>query len=569
MILVALFSFGAIVHCPSAAVAQSVPPSQEVLTEHQVREFRSWIEKTRASDFDTRSRWHRIFTRSARSALPNLGRHLITKGGLAGVAAGVWIHNGVTLYTGLAEPAPEALVLSVEYRQAEESLTGRGAGGFFRYYETDGTLVGSGALLSVSYSFQNGRCRGSFSYAYTSTHPLGYAGYFGIRQVSGSTTVYCRVDQIARHGLDNPLFMDTTLNSTNDAMLEWYTFDVRGPEANVRRPVAPAFPATSSSNRWENPVFDWGSSTIELAPPEYTPPEGDYVATPQETRDLYDAIRSDPEYQPATDDLPREDSQLSPEEREKKFGPVVWTRENPDGSTTTRYADGTEITEWPDGTTRVRYPDGREQWEYPDGTIRRYNPRTGEEVTEYPDGTTRTRQYPPGTPSHELPHTNPTTEIVQYPDGTTRTRQNPNTNEETEQWTDPTGQPQPRPDPERYPEPSNPPTPGTGTPTGGPTNQSGSSCNNPRQSSLELPELDVDEKFPFSLILWTGQSIQMLASPGDSSAPCLDLPMFNRTWCFSEISGIISLMRNLVWFFGAIFLCFFFYQLIKGGSKTE
>jgi hypothetical protein len=114
--------------------------------------------------------------------------------------------------------------------------------------------------------------------------------------------------------------------------------------------------------------------------PEYTPAEGDFISTPQQTEDLAHALRADPEYDPDAErdgaivympgagngDQAETDPGGDPGTG-TDHGPSEWTRENPDGSTTTHYQDGTEVTTWPDGWTYTKPADGTGSWTDPSG----------------------------------------------------------------------------------------------------------------------------------------------------------------------------------------------------------
>lgn len=502
---------------------------------YKVAQFKRWLDGTDPAKFYGQSsetpqarseRLRRIWSRSLRPAGGGALKSTLIRGGLAGVAAGVWIHNGVTLYH-VADcgdtSCPDPLSINAEFRQAQEDVEGTSAAGAVVQRYSNGQLVGAGMVTGASVSWVGRDVTVNIEFTGESSISSSYIGSGG-HTFEGSPA--SSINLYTGSGGETTVPAATSPTSP-------YRFYTRDVEDNVPQDVVEFGPTWSygESVTWQNPVFDTG--LMVESPPEYTPTEGDYLASPAESDALYERFVSDPEYNPDTD------TQRSPrEEHDRKAGALipehgekVWTTENPDGSFTTRFQDGTEFTTWPDGTEMLRRADGTQEWRYPDGTTR----------TIRPDGT----------------------EITRWPDGTTRTR----TSEGTEEWTDPNGAPRPAPGPNEYPEPPTQASPGS---PGGPTSQGDSTCAVARTSKLDLPELDVQDKFPFSLILWTVQSLEVLSSPPAAAAPCLNLPFGdNVTWCFSEMQGTVNLMRNLAWFFGAIFLMIGFYILIKGGSKTE
>lgn len=554
------FVFGvcAVGSVQTSALAQ-LPPSEEVSNEHKVRQFRAWVEKTNADDFQERSRWRRIFTRSARSSLPGLGRKLLVRGGLIGAAAGVWVHNGVVLYNvGQCGETycPEALVLDVEFRKAQDAASALDLQSvFYNEYELvngDERLVGSFVLNS----FDVRRRLGSDSYDVTITGTRKGKARFS----NGFSVYFLKPDDSYVGGTHASTNWTTASPDVQD--YEWTGVFTQPPnvanhasKVGVYRNIPPdgyisQLQPLEDYVSWENPVFDWGASTV--ASPEYAPAEGDYVATQQDSDALYNAIKSDPEYEPAKDDIPAdsEDQQTQHERRVGELvpqhGPVIDTTTNPDGSVTTRFQDGTTLTTWPNGDETVRTPDGKESTRYKDGTREEWDPATRRLTTIYPDGTTRVRQYPE--------------------DGTNQ-RPSPSTQPQTDQWTDPSGRNISRPDTNTYPEtaPRPAPSPPAGGGGGGGTPSTDLSCPAPLTAKPVLPDVGWEEKFPFSLIITAKETLGQLV--GTPNAPTFNLPMIGQQ-DLSRFDGVMSVMR-VVWLvlIGGILMPLMFYRLIKGGGE--
>jgi hypothetical protein len=290
-------------------------------------------------------------------------------------------------------------------------------------------------------------------------------------------------------------------------------------------------------------------------PPEYQPTEGDYVPSGQERSDFYNDIKADPEYKPTTDEPPLEEEWQKQHERRvgeliPTHGPEEWTRTNPDGSRTTRFRDGTEITTSPDKTEMVRRSDGTEEWTYPDGTTKRVTP-DGTETTTSPDGTIRTRR-PDGT------------ETTKWPDGTTRTRRDG----QPDEWTNPDGTVRPTPTPEeitqKYPEPKPAPNPSPNAGPGGSgtTNQGPDGCASPRTMTFDLPEIPLQDHFPFSLMLKAWDWMSMLVST--PSAPSFTLPMFGTISPPPAMNSVASAVRTVIGLVVGIGMSFWFYRYITG-----
>ncbi len=424
-----------------------------------------------------------------------------------------------------------------------------------RNVASDGTLISAAVITQARYDYLGAdRCRVEFSYeyqlspnvgSYSGSKSAGYVSFKAYENTSSSTT--CSLsDQFVHSSVTNPFVKDSVdYASSNTGYFRFSARDLKvgSPEVFFGPVIKPG-----ENSVWRNPVYDWGSTT---APPEVTPVEGDYLASPQESDSFYDAIKSDPEYNPATDDVP--ETQNEQHERRKNeliplHGPEIGTETNPDGSVTTRFEDGTSLTTWPNGDETVRTPEGKEVTRYADGTREEWDPATRRLTTTYPDGTTRVRQYPQ--------------------DGT-NTRPDANTTPTSDQWTGPAGNTISRPSTEQYPETIQRPAPGTstgspGTPTDPPTDPA-LSCPVAKKPNLVVPPINFEEKFPFSLILAAMKTLGQLV--GTPQAPVFQLPMLGEQ-NLSRFDPYMSVIRT-VWLvlIGGILMPIMFYRLIKGGGE--
>lgn len=317
----ALILQGVGVFSPASALAQTVAPSADVLDEREVFRLRKFLEKTKPSDFvspsDSAVR-QRAVTTAARSRVPSLAPHLITKGGLAGVAAGIWIHNGITLYHGLqGDAAPPPLVLDTEFRQAEYDLNGINMGAAITKGYVNGVVTGSGMLTKVRYAVQNGQCTvtatmvGKSSAAPNQSH----FGYTGVG-AAGSASVGC---SSGRHWMVTPTtgnlasgqeFTSPAATAGTTGMVQIYTYDSNG-GVGPKNLGAP-FPAKDGWS-WANPVYDWGSTSVAAAPG----PNNLEVQAP-ETNAIYNDVQS----QTCTPEAP-------PTEVCPDFFPEEWEDEYP------------------------------------------------------------------------------------------------------------------------------------------------------------------------------------------------------------------------------------------------
>lgn len=252
-----------------------------------------------------------LMTKSTRKALPNLGKHLVTKGGLAGVAAGIWVYNGITLYCGTASGGcEEEITLEAQFRQAENAAGGP-AGGFFRYSESNGTLVGYGAMLSASYTYDQAteRCVVNVEWIGQSTATHKSVGYVGMQTHTGSGGTGCSKTSRLMTTSPNPTGWTVTPARPGVVYPQYMTFYVGSAlPAGGLQMTSVGSPFRADGNyTWKSPVYDWGKA-IEK-PPNSTPGSNDYKATPGESQAVVDEIKADPEYDPDEDGLLNEDDE--------------------------------------------------------------------------------------------------------------------------------------------------------------------------------------------------------------------------------------------------------------------
>ncbi|WP_047866718.1 MULTISPECIES: chromosomal replication initiator protein DnaA [Actinomycetota] len=511
----------------SPAVAQTPPPSTEVLDEGEVRKLRKFLDNTDPEKFGKYKKTRGILKRASKKALPTLSRHAITKGGLAGVAAGVWIHNANTLYTAYQDGQPaDPIVVDSQLKKVESS-----GGPYFQKVD-NGEVVGAGALLGFDYTYADGVGTITFDYA-VQTNQQPWYGNGRMRYLGNSEGV--DASATARDQPSQSFSWNITNNDCKGKVSVKDSGDNPGPATVLKTGIC-----SMESVQGQTDIYDMGTQT-QTTPAEYTPSEGDFVSSPEKTKRLWDAVKADPEYSPKEQGTEGEKPAPGayPPEVERQadqHGGVVDVRENPDGSTTYRFADGTEFTTWPDGTEFTRTPDGVETWRYPDGTRRTYDPRTGTETTTYPDGTTQTRQFPDGTPGQET--------------------RSPGATPNSEEWRSPTGDPVPEGNRPSEPQPKNAPKPGN------PTKQGGSTCSSPREFSFDLPEMEPGSVFPFSLILGLLEIVGSLVSTPE--APTFNLPPFGMVTVPQSFHNVIQVVKNLMGV-GLVFgMSLWFYRYITG-----
>lgn len=473
----------------------------------------------------------RVLTRTLRQN-SKVGPAMI-RGGLATVGLGIWIHNGIALYCGSTEIGSETganctepLVLDPQFRRASD-VEGDTV---FRTY-SNGNLDGAGMVTSFKYDYSTstGDCKVTIAYEMQrySSYPSGDTGQIGFGRVAGatdygSTGAGCGfakgVYKPDYYGPEpNPYVLGPRSEDMRapDVRLQFFTGD-RGGGRSSLAPFGPVI-SVGQPMSWDNPVFDVGTVDTQATPAEYTPSPGDYLMSPEETTAWADRIRGDPDYDP-TFDNPRTE-----EERERKYGPLARRWTNPDGSETMEYQDGTRVTRYPDGTTRTDAPPGVET----------------------------------GTPTYPAP------QVWEGP----QVAGDPTVNPAPDQYEEPLAEPPPTEEPPTEDPPTEPPV--EPPPTSEPPPPAGASCPTARKSQFDLPEFNMQDKFPFALISWMGTSVATLASAPSSSAPCLDL-FGGQRWCFTEMQGIVSLIRNVLWFLiGGIFMPIGFYVLIKGSGGVE
>lgn len=86
-------------------------------------------------------------------------------------------------------------------------------------------------------------------------------------------------------------------------------------------------------------------------------------------------------------------------------------------------------------------------------------------------------------------------------------------------------------------------------------------CPTPTPIDFDLPELDLSDVFPFSVILWTFQILGSLAG-GGGSAPCFNLGLMGSV-CTPD-GPAVGMIRSALGVVGVGGMCLFFYKLISG-----
>ncbi len=530
----------------NVASAQTLPPSEDVLNEAKVRELRYFLDKPNSADQLTRSRWRNILGRAIPKAAPRVSPWMV-KGGLATAAAGIWWHNGNMLYEHYTSSgATKVAAYEMDFAAHPNAAVYRG-------YNGSGGTAGEGMVVFVTrldWSVASGvgtydidAIRGVTKWNCGSTVCEAFAGSLALqRNGAGWATKNFGITGANKTEVDAgkyeyPREVEWKANLSYQLSTSQYRFMYGdGAQGGVTPPLKKLGPdplcvTNGCTQVADFPVFEVGAN--KQLSPEYVPGSGDFIMTPQEGDALYDQIKADPEYKPTTDDPPPDEDWEKQHERRigeltPTHGPEEWTRNNPDGSRTTRFRDGTELTTSPDKTEMLRRPDGTKEYTYPDGTTRRVTP-DGTERTTWPDGTTRTRRE-----GQEDNWTNP--------DGTTRTA------------------PTPQEQTENYPEPSTKPNPGPGD--SGTTNQGPDGCASPRAMTFDLPEIPLQDHFPFSLILKAWDWMGMLVST--PAAPSFNLPLFGTISPPPALDSLASAVRAVIGVVVAIGMSFWFYRYITG-----
>ena len=541
LIAAVLFGVGVLViSAPTSSAFVQTPPSEDVMNEQQVREFRSYLDKTNSADEVTRSRWRNIFSRSMPKALPALAGTLL-EGGLFTAAAGIWYHDAVAFKTGILDAGKQQVLgYDAEFKPPAGAISGEFVGPP-GYYWGPGTYA-RGAVVKA-----------------TGGEMVVTAVILADVQYSSGQYHTFVADYYSTPGQDGGI--EVLSNSYPDPYAP-----LRGKRVTKTVGVAGSTGPTPYRIRWSP-----GGATVEIPPgydvtqdyqpgamipaaPEYTPGEGDYVAQPSETKKLYDTIKADPEYNPQTD------APASPEtweqQHERRTGVLAPdhagqqgdTVTNPDGSKTTRFGDGTELTTWPDGTELTRTPDGVEHWKYPDGTEQTYDPKTGERVTTYPDGTVHREHFNPSNP----PLTNPDSTVS--PD--------------TQTWTDPTGQTEPAPDSSKYPDPNTSSHTNPDVNPTNPDNYGGGQCKVIKGYKFDLPKLELFNVFPFSLVLKAWNVMQSLVAPPER--PVFRVPLMGDLTVSDGIDQQVQVIKTAISVVMFVGMLFWFWRMVTGrGSDGD
>lgn len=248
-----------------------------------------------------------------------------------------------------------------------------------------GPAVGEAMITSVSWSTSGSDLVATIHWAGRITQTPRDGGYvngnFGVQHGIDPTTsgrIYHLLggSTTASQNTPNPFtYTFAGMAPSDQNCVQFYAQDSQGSGVSLVTPKR-FFKSCSASRSGEATANDLDLSTVSNArevPAEYVPPADGATYDPQETRAVYDLMRQDPEYQPHPDEgtYTQPGTWYSPKTETPPVtdhGPVEWTRQNPDGSTTTRYQDGTEVTTWPDGWQATRPQTGDTVWTRPDGS---------------------------------------------------------------------------------------------------------------------------------------------------------------------------------------------------------
>lgn len=311
--LILFYGVGAFSPRHVQAQAQPVELSQE----QKVFRFKKWLERTKPAAFGNpagipetstgeAAKRSRILTRAMRAKIPPLSGQLITKGGLAGVAAGVVIYDGVILYNAVEcgkTDCPEPLEINAEFRQALDAAgnTPGAQGSTWKMVNGAGVTLTEGMITRIDYEFSSAtnQCKmtmqylGKWNAGYTSGPSIGLNGggapegsrcAFTIQPApptSASTTKSPYLKQASNEYLGPMSCRARGFATTQNFQTGVTTQAGFGPEF-----------VCGVTKTWENPVYDVvGAEVVNQVPAAPEP----YRVSPATSDELYDAVVADPE----------------------------------------------------------------------------------------------------------------------------------------------------------------------------------------------------------------------------------------------------------------------------------
>lgn len=440
--------------------AKAFVPNERYILENIARD-------TKSADAATRARARAVLTRSARTAYlrPVAGTGtpitpVLMRAGLAGAAAGIWIHNGITIYNisqcGEAETCPPPLRIDGEFRVAEETAEAAGAGGTIVRTKAWDQLKAEVMITRVDYRPAQKQTEVWFvrKTAPDYTEPWRTNGSMGIASPGSQSGGFATFS--LENGNPSPWLYGA---GSGSGTAQFYGLDFNNSEPVQRKFFGPKF-QFGQPMTWDSPVFDMGGVSTARVAPDYTPPPGDFIPSADQNKKLLESIQGDAEFDPAWAEHPWDKKskpwrQLEPPSTddgdEDIFGPIRRKWDD----------DAGEYTEFEDGTRRYfKYGDTdrvyrnfvagdlREIWRWYGPPGRWYYMHTSDDdvrpgivpcgvegdvlsTINYQNGVTRYTIYPAGTTSAQFKDTQPI----------------------CDSWKDASGNEIARPDPAEYPDP--------------------------------------------------------------------------------------------------------------------
>lgn len=256
----------------TASAQTTVPPSADVVNEEKVYRFKKLLEETTGDDIAKeakRQRYRGILSNAARGKLPGLSRALVARGGLAGVASGIWIHNGVMLWNaslcGQAD-CPEPLILDTQFKKA----TAAEQAVYIEY--SNGSPIASLMLLSYAWvptSATGGTATYSFALQGNPRCGGGNCAYTRFVTSLASSTSASVVEYRSTMPLEQSLSGSFSSSGSNLTGQPHMMTHFSPSDTYTVRPVGPVFDPKGSYN-WENPVFEIGEVGEVVTPPAVT-----------------------------------------------------------------------------------------------------------------------------------------------------------------------------------------------------------------------------------------------------------------------------------------------------------
>lgn len=296
------------------ASAQTYTPNPAMDPAEEAFRFRKWLERTKPSDFTTAqqaSANRTVLTNTARSRVPTLAGSVL-RGGLAGAAVGIWVHNGVSLYNasqcGNANCPPE-IHLDAEFKRTVESDAAR-------YVETNtsGGVIAYLYLTTADYNYSAGSATTVYRFVYSGNPRCGPSCFVttGV-STSGSTVA----SGGAAYGTNSvPLNTDsrtTTVNMPSTAVQRRVTMVKSDGSTTTLIPVGPV----ESPGNYRTPIYDWGSTDVVSAPVA-----GSATVSPGQSQQMFYDVQD-------TVTAPEAPPDVTPETAPDYF-PQEWEEEFPD-----------------------------------------------------------------------------------------------------------------------------------------------------------------------------------------------------------------------------------------------